>query len=187
MSNSDVEVREHSGSPEAERPWMPDGYGVPADNEGVISWGQIEDLLKGALNYWIATTSESGKPHVRPVWGGWIGDTLYFDGSPATRWGRNIEHNPAISIQVEVEDYAIILEGKAHGIDSLDEETANTLAAQFDVKYKERYNHTTDPQPWIERGTFVLKPDVVYAWDVAQFPRSATRWRFNAAGKKEGE
>ena len=85
MSDSSAQTSE----PEASRPWMPSEYGVPATEEGMMTWEHVTELLRGALDYWIATTSADGRPHVRPVWAVWIDGILYFDGHPATGWGRN--------------------------------------------------------------------------------------------------
>ncbi len=171
---------------EASRPWMPKGYGVPATEEGMLTWEHVTDILKGALNYWIGTTSQDGRPHVRPVWGVWLDGTLYFDGSPETGWGRNITRDPRISVQVEVGDDAIILDGVVQGIAQADAELADRLVVEFNSKYAEKYSYdyTSDGKLWQERGLFSLRPSKVLAWDVAKFSTSPTKWRFDGEGSR---
>src|SRR5215204_4536369 len=89
--------------PQPDRPWMPDGYGIAKDEDGLLTWDYVTEVLKDALNYWIGTTRPNGSPHARPVWGAWLDDTCYFEGSPDTRWGRNLAANPAIVVHVERE------------------------------------------------------------------------------------
>jgi hypothetical protein len=160
---------------------MPNEYGVPATQEGMLTWDHVTGLLKDALNYWIATTSADGKPHVRPVWAAWLDGVLYFDGHPATGWGRNIIRDPRISVQVEAGDEVVILEGVVEDIPQAEAELAARIAEGFDAKYATKYNFKSDPGPWRERGLWSLRPQKVLAWDVAIFPGSVTRWRFNNA------
>jgi hypothetical protein len=164
---------------------MPEGYGVPATGEGMLTWEHVTELLRGALNYWIATTSSDGRPHVRPVWGAWIDGILYFDGHPATGWGRNVARDPRISVQVEVGDEALILEGVVEDIPQAEDELAERLAEEFGAKYSTRYTYTPDPTAWRGRGLLSMRPQKAFAWEVAEFSRSMTRWQFNHSSKGE--
>jgi hypothetical protein len=164
----------------AERPWMPKNYGIQATEEGMMTWEHVNELLTNALNYWIATTSQDGRPHVRPVWAGWVDNTLYFDGSPQTGWGRNIIRDPRISVQVEVGDNAVIVEGVVGDLPKVSEELAEKLLASFRPKYMAHFNydHTGEAEGWKERGMFIMKPTKILAWNVGRFSTSPTRWRF---------
>ena len=42
--------------PQASRPSMPDGYGVPDTDEGLLDWSWAVTRLESALNYWFSTT-----------------------------------------------------------------------------------------------------------------------------------
>lgn len=81
--------------PQAVPVHAPAGYRFPEASEGLLPWSHAEKLLQDARNYWIATVRPAGCPHVTPVWGAWVGRALYFDGSPTTRWARNIAMNSA--------------------------------------------------------------------------------------------
>ena len=170
-------------APEASRPWMPKEYGIKTTEEGMLTWEHVNDVLKGALNYWIATTSQDGRPHVRPVWGAWVDNILYFDGHPATGWGRNINRDPRISVQVEVGEDAIIIEGVVVDVPQAPADLAERLAQEFDAKYKSRYNYTTDPEPFKVRGLLLMRPHKILAWDVTEFTSSPTKWTFDTDGK----
>ena len=93
--------------PVADRPWMP-GYGTlpAADGTGLLPWSWATERLEAAHDFWLATTSADGRPHVMPVWAVWWRDALWFSsgavaqgpqpgarpalhahhGAPATQW-----------------------------------------------------------------------------------------------------
>src|SRR5262245_21909451 len=77
-------------APRASRPRMPEGYGVPAGDEGLLPWSFARERLESAPNYWIGSTGPDGRPHAMPVWGAWVEGALYFGTSPQTRTGRNL-------------------------------------------------------------------------------------------------
>lgn len=173
-----TDMTKELNEPEASRPWMPEGYISAKTGEGMLTWEHVTEVLKGALNYWIATTSADGRPHVRPVWGAWIDGVLYFDGSPETGWGRNIARDPRISVQVEVGEDAVIVEGVVVDIAQASDSLADRLAEEFGRKYSTRYRYTPEPDAWRERGLFSMRPRKVFAWAVDSFSTSPTRWLF---------
>ena len=164
--------------PQADRPQMPDGYGVPTGSEGMLPWSHASTLLETAINYWIGTTRPNGRPHSVPVWGVWLDDTFYFEGGPDTRRGRNIAANPAVVVHVERDDDIVIMEGDAETILTLDATLAARLVEAFGAKYGPKYNYTPDPAGWEGGGLYRVRPQVVLAWQ--HFPGDATRWRFSA-------
>jgi hypothetical protein len=166
-------------TPQADRPQMPDGYGVPAGGEGMLPWSHASTLLETAINYWIGTTRPNGRPHSVPVWGVWLDDTFYFEGGPDTRRGRNIAANPAVVVHVERDDDIVIVEGDAEAIPSPDATFAARLVAAFGAKYGPKYNYTPDPAGWEGGGLYRVRPQVVLDWQ--HFPGDATRWRFSGA------
>ncbi len=76
--------------PRTDRPLMPEGYGVPETDEGMLAWADVEARLVDSHQYWMATTRDDGRPHVVPRWGVWLDGGLYYDGSPATVHARNV-------------------------------------------------------------------------------------------------
>jgi hypothetical protein len=62
-----------SGVPAADRPFMP-GYGVvgPSEGSGLLSWAWAAERLGRSHDYWLATMSSDGSPHLMPVWATWL-------------------------------------------------------------------------------------------------------------------
>ena len=154
---------------------FPNEYGTTTP-EDLIPWSYVEEKLRVASNYWLATVGPGGAPHSRPVDGVWVEGALCFGGSPETRWVRNLESNPAASVNLSSEAEAIILEGRAELIT----DPADPLSVASAVANKEKY-----PQ-YVELGMFdqfhpfwALRPKTAYAWSLAGFPSRATRWRFD--------
>ncbi len=58
--------------PTLDRPVVPDGYGVPEHNDGLLNWSDVETRLLSTKNVWMATTRPDGRPHVVPRWGVWL-------------------------------------------------------------------------------------------------------------------
>jgi nitroimidazol reductase NimA-like FMN-containing flavoprotein (pyridoxamine 5'-phosphate oxidase superfamily) len=153
---------------------FPSEYGTPGDEESFLSWGYVEERLRAAGNYWIATMGPGMRPHARPVDGVWVDGALCFGGSPETRWVRNLTANAAISVHLSSESEAIILEGTAEYITDPDHPLASPSAAASREKYPQYYSEEAPPfQPF-----WMLRPTTVYAWTLEGFPKGATRWRF---------
>lgn len=163
--------------PEASRPVAPADYGVPADRDGLLPWSHAAQRLADAHNYWIATTRPDGRPHVTPVWGVWLDDALFFDGSPETRRGRNIAANPAVVAHLESGSDVVIVEGEATELVGAPLALRARLAAAYTEKY-EASGYAPTPDVWENGGLYVLTPRKVLAW--TSFPTDMTRWRFTA-------
>ena len=95
------------------RPVFPLDYGVPESLDGTLPWQHVTERLKKALHYWVSTVDSNQRPHATPVWGAWVEETLYFDGSPQTKRGRNLKGNPNIAIHLESGLDVLIIHGKA--------------------------------------------------------------------------
>ena len=160
------------------RPHVPDGYGVPATEEGMVDWDWVVEQLEQARNYWFSTTRPDGRPHAMPAWAVWVNDGLYFDGSPETRRGRNLAQNSAISVHLESGDRVVILEGQGLEAGRPDAELAHQLVAAFERKYGVSDNYHPTPDQWDNGGLWVLRPKVAFGW--RDFPNSLTRFRFAA-------
>ena len=162
--------------PTRSRPIMPEGYGVPETDEGLMDWSWAVERLETAKNYWFSTTRPDGRPHAMPAWGAWIDGVLYFDGSPETVRMRNLAKNPAISIHLESGDEVVILEGESYAVGKPDSALAERLVAALSKKYAPTYVPT--PDTWDEGGLWALRPKVAFGW--SEFPKALTRWRFEA-------
>jgi hypothetical protein len=124
--------------------------------------------LTQSENYWVATASPGGQPHAAPVWGAWVDGRFYFEGSPETRWGRNITRNPRISLHLESGSEVVIIEGSIEDQDDVGAELAERVAGAFAAKYNGYRSQ--------ERGYFILTPRKALAWK--SFPKDVTRFTF---------
>jgi hypothetical protein len=165
--------------PARSRPMLPEGYGVPATDEGMVAWSWAVEQLEQSKNYWFCTTRPDGRPHAMPAWAVWLNDALYFDGSPETRRGRNLARNPSISVHLESGDHVVILEGEALAADRPTPELAQGLVAAFEKKYGVSHDYHPPLNTWDTGGLWVLRPRVAFGW--RDFPASLTRWRFGAS------
>jgi Pyridoxamine 5'-phosphate oxidase len=154
-------------TPSAGRPYIAHReYGLPEDTNGLLKWPEIAQRFESEQNFWICTTSSAGKPHVRPTWGVFVDDTIYFGGGPKTRWSRNLADNPHVSVHLESGARVVIAEGT---VDRISDAGDPRLAAADDA-YEQKYNMRHGPPMW------VLRPDVVLAW--SNFPKDCTRFTF---------
>jgi hypothetical protein len=64
------------GEPRSSRPLMPEGYGVPETDQGLLDWSWATHRLERARNYWFSTVCPDGRPHAMPAWAVWIGGAL---------------------------------------------------------------------------------------------------------------
>ena len=152
-----------------DRPLMPENYGISGKKEGLLEWGYPEKRLVEARNYWLATVSETGQPHVSPVWGLWDENAFYFGTDPLSRKGRNLTANPSACLHLESGDEVVIVEGAISTLSELDQE----LPRHLDASYQEKYGVQLASSP-----VFRLTPSKVFAWREADFPNTATRWTF---------
>ena len=153
--------------PAAERP-VPhyvEGYGVPESVEGTVSWSFVAERMEAARNYWVVTINPNGRPHARPVWGVWHDNKVHFGGGPDTRWSRNLQRYPYVTVHVESTEEVVIIEGRATVTDDGD----SPFIALLDGIYERKYDMRHGPPIW------TLHPHKVFAW--RDMP-SLTRWVF---------
>lgn len=153
--------------PVAERPFIahPE-YGVPSDTDDLVEWAWVAERFRTETNLWVATASPDGVPWARPVWGVFVDDAVCFGGGPRTRWSRNLEANPQVSVHLESGTEVVIAEGTVDRI----EDAADPRLASIDDAYEVKYRMRHGPPIW------VLRPAVVLAW--TRFPNDMTRFRF---------
>lgn len=153
---------------------FPAEYGTPGGPDTLLPWSYVEERLRAAANYWIATVGPGDRPHTRPVDGVWVDGALCFGGSPKTRWVRNLQANSAMSVHLSSEAEAIILEGDAELVTDASHPLAAPSMAASRLKYPQYYS---GDQPAF-RPFWTLRPRTALAWTLEGFPRGATRWRF---------
>jgi hypothetical protein len=162
MTSQEPQTKE----PRASRPHFPDGYGVPKTKKGLLPWSRAREALEGAKVYWICTVRQNGQPHARPIWGMWLDNRLYCDGSMETAWARNLSKHRLVQAHIEQEGLVVMVEGVAELVKP-DPDTAGRLA---DISHA-KYGHRPDAIHEI----YAVRPKVAYAWEDL---RNATRWDF---------
>ena len=156
---------------------MPDGYGIPDEVDGTLSWTQVRDRLVAATHYWLATVRPDGRPHVVPRWGVWLDDRFWYDGAPTTVHARNLVHNPACSLHLEDGAQAVVVEGSSQPARAPADDLGARLSAAF-AKYHD-LGYSPGQDAWAGEdggGLRVLTPRTALAWFA--FPADATRFRF---------
>lgn len=162
-----------------DRPEMPDGYGVPDTDAGLLAWSDVESRLVASAQYWMATTRPDGRPHVVPRWGVWLDGGLFYDGAPTTRHVRNLTENPSCTLHLEDGWQAVIVEGRSGATTSPGLEVGARIAAELARKYGERgYRPEADAWEGDDAGGLCrFEPTRSLAW--FDFPTDMTRFRFD--------
>lgn len=158
---------------------MPDGYGVPESDDGTLAWEAVEERLRAAPQYWMATTRTDGRPHVVPRWGVWVDGGLFYDGAPTTVHAQNLVANPACSLHLEDGWHAVVVEGRSAPAEPPGLDLGGRIAAAMAVKYGQR-GYAPEPDAWEGEGAGGLvrfTPAKALAW--FDFPNDVTRFRFD--------
>ena len=146
------------------RPGFDPGYGISADEEGMLDWSWAEERLVASRNYWIATSGAGGAPASAPVWGVWAGGALWFGTNPSSRKGLNLARDPRAVAHLESGDEVVILHGVVERV-ALEEAVADAYEAKYEYR---------PPGPEFLR----LRPRLAVAWLEADYPKTATRFDF---------
>ena len=157
---------------------FPAEYGqTPETMARLLAWNEVAERIAASPNYWMATTTNAGRPHLRPVDGVFVEDTLAFGGSPQTRWVRHLQSRPEVTASLPDDDHAIVLEGRAELITDPELPLARSVAAANRAKYPQYYGGESPSHP---APFWALRPRRVYAWSLTGFPNRATRFEFEA-------
>ena len=160
-----------ASEPLRDRPQMPSVYGIePEEAGGMLEWSEVADRLAAARSYWVATTRADGRPHVTPVWGLWLDGAVMFDADVNSVKALNLASDPRAVVNLESGDDVVIVEGVAEPM--LDEAHRERYVDAYERKYAFR------PEGMAGAVAFCVAPKVVLAWHEADFPKSATRFRF---------
>ncbi|RSM83704.1 pyridoxamine 5'-phosphate oxidase [Amycolatopsis sp. WAC 01375] len=163
--------------PSATRPHMP-GYGTaPAgDGTGLLPWSWAETRLRDSHDYWVATVTPGGRPHLMPVWAAWTGDALWFSSSLRSAKARNVAAGSAVSVSTDDPYEPVVLEGPAEIVTDLG--ALRTFLDAVNGKYKTTYGmDMLDPA---SNASIRVRPRKVFGMLEKDFSGSPTRWVFPA-------
>lgn len=160
--------------PRSSRPHMP-GYGTlaPTEGTGLLPWSWAVERLTSSRNYWLATVTPGGGPHVMPVWALWDQDHLWFSSSLGSRKIRNLRADPRCTITTEDAIAPVVVEGVAEIVDP---RSLERLLALENAKYSTDYGiDMLDPT---RNATVRVLPRWAFGLDSNDFTGSPTRWLF---------
>jgi len=158
---------------------MPAGYLSTRSARGMVSWSRVRELLETNLGYWLATTDPDGRPHLVQQWGAWVADQWWFEGSPETRWARNLARDPRAVMSLERGSEIVIVYGTVRLGAPTSEAIAERIARSYVAKYGRRYDYRPTAGEIRARGINSLTPSKALSWDVKRFTQSPTRFRFS--------
>jgi len=159
--------------PVPDRPHMP-GYGIlPAgEGSGLIPWAEAERRLTVAHDYWLATVTPNGAPHVMPVCERTPCPPPLASSPRDPAGGRAADRRCTVTTD-DARD-PVVCEGVAER--TTDPGAIATFVAAVNAKYDASV--TVEFQDPGVNGTFAVRPVRAFALSGADFAGSPTRWRF---------
>ncbi|WIX78288.1 pyridoxamine 5'-phosphate oxidase family protein [Amycolatopsis carbonis] len=160
-------------APTATRPHMP-GYGITPAPAGLLPWRWADERLRTSHDYWLATVTPAGLPHLMPVWAVWTGEVLWVSSSLRSVKARNVAAGSAVSVATEDPEEPVVLSGPAELVADADEIRAflDAMNAKYDTAYGIDF---LDPAV---NASVRVRPETVFALREKDFTTSPTRWEF---------
>lgn len=152
------------------------GYGIrpAAEGTGLLPWSWAEERLARSHDYWLATVTPSGVPHLMPVWAVWHEGKLWFSSSNGSRKARNLTEEPRCTMSTEDPLEPVVVSGRARRVTGRHDLEA--MVAAENAKYGTDYTiEMVDPA---SNSVFALSPEWVFALDSKDFTGSPTRFTF---------
>ncbi len=158
---------------DAARPYMP-GYGIQPASAGLLPWSWADARLRKAHDFWLATVTPGGRPHLMPVWAVWTGEVLWFSSSLRSAKARNIAAGSGVSIATDDPYEPVVLEGTAEIV--TDPAALRTYLDAMNAKYETSYDADfLDPAA---NASMRLRPEKAFGLVEKDFTGSPTRWTF---------
>ena len=155
--------------PEASLPKYIEGYKLPVTLKNSLTWEYFSNKMDESQYYWVNTVNKFNEPHSVPVWGIWFENRLLCDGSPKTKWVRNMIKNPKVVVHIPSPTEVCMVEGKTRIID--DDELTKEMWDILDSVFRKKYGQLFG-SPYI-----MVEPSKVLAWDTPTLERM-TIWQF---------
>jgi nitroimidazol reductase NimA-like FMN-containing flavoprotein (pyridoxamine 5'-phosphate oxidase superfamily) len=161
--------------PVATRPYMP-GYGTlpAAEGSGLLPWSWAEERLIRSHDFWLATVTPQGAPHLMPVWAVWQDGRLWFSSGNGSRKARNLSAEPRCTLSTDNPLEPVVVAGRARRV--TDPGNLAAMLAAENAKYGTDYGmDMVDPA---SNSVYSLRPEWVFALDSTDFTGSPTRFTF---------
>ena len=155
------------------------GYGtLPAgEGRGLLPWSWAEERLARSHDFWLATVTPQGVPHLMPVWAVWHEGRLWFSSANGSRKARNLAAEPRCTLSTDNPLEPVVVQGRARRV--TDRAALTAMLAAENAKYRTAYGQEmVDPA---SNSVFALPPEWVFALDSSDFAGSPTRFTFPAA------
>jgi hypothetical protein len=152
------------------------GYGTlgPSEGSGLLPWSWAEERLVRSHDYWLATVTPAGRPHVMPVWAVMLDDRFWFSSSNGSRKARNLRRTGYASLTTDDPLEPVVAEGPVELV--TDMATLERMLAAENAKYGTDYGiDMFDPA---QNSCFALSPQRVFGLDSSDFTGSPTKWVF---------
>ncbi len=157
------------------RPYMP-GYGIQPASAGLLPWSWADARLRKAHDFWLATVTPAGRPHLMPVWAVWTGEVLWFSSALRSAKARNIAAGSAVSIATDDPYEPVVLEGTAEIV--TEPAALRGYLDAMNAKYETTYEiGFLDPAA---NASIRLRPRKAFGLLEKDFSGSPTRWTFPA-------
>jgi len=153
------------------------GYGtLPAsEGSGLLPWSWAEERLRRSHDFWLATVTSEGAPHLMPVWAVWHERRLWFSSANRSRKARNLGSEPRCTVSTDNPREPVVVQGRAEQV--TDRDTLTAMLDAENAKYGTAYGlDMVDPA---SSSVFSLLPEWVFALDSSDFTGSPTRFTFS--------
>lgn len=173
-----AEVMEHSmlwDRPEAS----------PTDDATPTAWETARERLAEADDYWLATVSPDGRPHVVPVLAVWVDGGLHLCASDRSRKAKNLARDPRCVVTTNARALDLVLHGQATPVDTPAtlQHAADAYGAKYGWHPEARGDGlwadgapTAGPPPY---RVYAVNPEIAYGFPTGETEVFApTRWRF---------
>lgn len=144
------------------------------EGTGLLPWSWVEERLIRAHDYWLATVTPSGAPHLMPVWAVWHEAKLWFSSSIGSRKTRNLGEASRCTISTEAALEPVVVSGQAERVANRSD--LEGMIAAVNAKYGTNYTlEMVDPAV---NSVYAVTPEWVFALDSNDFTGSPTRFTF---------
>ena len=154
-----------------------------------IDWDQAGRLFAAERSYWVATTGDDGRPHLRPMLAVWVDQRIYSTTNPAARKGRDLASRPSAALAARAPAMDIVIEGPVAWVE--DRQQLRRIGQAYQDKYEWPVTVTDDNAFTAPYGAptaggppyrvYELTPAVAYAFGTGDnLAERSTRFRFGA-------